>query len=461
MERVMRDLKLSQYNLEVPAAAGVFWYNTLTGRSVLLSEERLLLLKQLVPQLPRTAPETPAWSAVTEFLTEHGFAVPAEQDEVALAMQHYDQTVGADATLSLVIAPSLQCNMSCYYCYEGGKPTTALGLPDADALLSFIASRLTADGGLGITWFGGEPLLSKPFVVEVSRRLQALCGQLNVTYAFRMVSNGYLLDAPTAAELAQHGIGTVQVTFDGSRPLHDRVRRSSLGAVPSEPSFDRIIENIRAASEHLRILIRINVSRINLASMPLLVEQLAAAGLASRVAGIYFYPVFHFDPADEAAAYLPQSGVHLTVEQFAVEERRLVELLLAQGFSPFTPQFFTTGYLGCYAAIDNGFVVDYQGHLKKCDHELGVEAETASSIYDFAHLDSDESLLQWRSRRPDDNPSCRACVFLPICYAHCPHSNLLLPDQAPRCPSYKHNWRELFPIYLEQRLSADPSTVEH
>lgn len=441
--------RLSAYNLEVPVKGRVYWYNTLTGASVLLSAKQLEILKENVVQDIPTG--TNDWAAVISFLSRHGFIVSENSDELALAIEKYDRTITDKTKLALVIAPSLQCNMQCYYCYEGDKPDARLQVHDAEALTTFVRSRLSQNGKLSVTWFGGEPLMALDIVLEAARKLQELCVKANATYVFRMVSNGYLLDAGSAALLASHGITSVQVTFDGSQESHDLVRRSRIGREPSQPSFERIIANIRTASEYVRVLVRIHVSRINYTTIPLLIEQLAEADLADKVAGVYFYPVFNFNPADKSANYLPKSDIHFSMEQFGELEYRFIYLLLQHGFVPFTPVFFETDYLGCYASIENGFVIDYQGNIKKCDHELGDVSTGQNTIYDFSNIDNDTMITKWRALRPENYFSCRGCAFLPICYAHCPHSNLVLPDLEPRCPSYKYNWKEVFPIFLDRR----------
>jgi uncharacterized protein len=235
------------YNLEVPAKDRVYWYNTLSGASVLMSPEQLDVLKERVVQGIQTGADD--WSEVLAFLSRHGFVVSEEVDELALAVEKYDRTITDKTTLSLVIAPSMQCNMRCYYCYEGDKfdaVDAGLQVQDVEALIAFVRSRLAENGKLGVTWFGGEPLMALDFVLAASRRLQTLCKAANAAYAFRMVSNGYLLDAGSAARLACHGITSVQVTFDGSQKSHDLVRRSKVGRGPGQPSFERIIANILA-----------------------------------------------------------------------------------------------------------------------------------------------------------------------------------------------------------------------
>lgn len=446
-------IKLSRYNLEIPDSKGVYLFNTYRGTSVLLAPEQIQLIKEIVGRTE--ADEASQWSSVIDFMVANGFMVPAETDELALAIDKYDSTIADTSALSLVIAPSLQCNMNCYYCYEGKTSDMSLGAQDMDSLLTFITSRLTEGGSLGVTLFGGEPLLSKPFIVEAATRLRDVCGRMGVAYAFRMVSNGYLLDEATAEELAACGITSVQVTFDGSRDEHDRVRRSSQDGQPRTASFDRILSNIASASRHLRVLARVNVSQLNIDKVRTLLEQLDEAALQDSISGIYFYPVFNYKASDSSSNYVPRKDLHFSMEDFALKERELIDLARTHGFNIFTPQIFEVGYLGCYASIANGFVIDHRGNIIKCDHELGAGASGRTSIRDFSHIDDDEDLSKWAAKRPESNASCRDCTFLPLCYAHCPHSNLVLPDRGPRCPSYKYNWQDVFPVYLQGRIPAD------
>lgn len=448
-------IRLSRYNLEIPDGNGVYLFNTYRGTSVLLSAEQLHLIKQIVSRIDAGSDEDGQWSAVIDFMAENGFVVPTQLDELAQAIDKYDSTIADTSAVSLVIAPSLRCNMNCYYCYEGKDSDTALGAHDLESLLTFITSRLTDGGSLGVTWFGGEPLLSKPFIVAAANRLREVCDRMGVTHAFRMVSNFYLLDEKTAEELAACGIASVQVTFDGSRDEHDRVRRASQEGRPPADSFDRILANIALAGKHLNILARVNVSQLNIDKIPTLLEQLAEAKLQDRLSGLYFYPVFNYKASDAASNYLPKENLHFSMEDFARRERALIDLARAHGFTLFTPLIFEVGYLGCYASIANGFVIDHRGTILKCDHELGAGGSGRTSIRDFSRIDDDTDLSKWAAQRPESNPSCRDCPFLPLCYAHCPHSNLVLPEREPRCPSYKYNWKDVFPIYLRGRIGAD------
>ena len=67
------------------------------------------------------------------------------------------------------------------------------------------------------------------------------------------------------------GITMVQVTIDGTKDVHNRRRKLKGGG----ETFDKIIKNIKYASEYLRIAIRINLDKGNYSSVDKLFRYLS------------------------------------------------------------------------------------------------------------------------------------------------------------------------------------------
>ena len=77
-----------------------------------------------------------------------------------------------------------------------------------------------------------------------------------------MITNGYLLDRTTAAELSRLSPSwTVQITLDGPQDVHGSRRRLHDGG----RTYERIVQNIRSLDPDVfTVKIRINVDRNNL-----------------------------------------------------------------------------------------------------------------------------------------------------------------------------------------------------
>lgn len=124
---------------------------------------------------------------------------------------------------------------------------------------------------LKILLFGGEPLLNPRGCLELLERAAGIAP----TSAW-MISNATLLTPSLARRLADLGLTSVQVTFDGDRADHDRIR---VGRADGGATFDKIVGNIAKASEDtpLQWTLRVNVSQETFHGVDALVDRLAAA----------------------------------------------------------------------------------------------------------------------------------------------------------------------------------------
>ncbi|GLY75608.1 radical SAM protein [Actinoallomurus iriomotensis] len=195
---------------------------------------------------------------------------------------------------SLTVLTSTDCNLGCAYCFQntaqdpsgGGRPPrithARLTSQTITSILDFAGRQMAAAGldRLALLLFGGEPLLNPRGCVEMLAR----AADYNLSSAW-MISNTTLLTPKLARRLSDLGLDSIQVTFDGDREDHDRIRvRRSNGG-----TFDAIVGNIARASDAapLRWIVRVNVSHHNFRGIDALVERLAEAVDPDRCT-IYF-----------------------------------------------------------------------------------------------------------------------------------------------------------------------------
>ena len=65
-----------------------------------------------------------------------------------------------------------------------------------------------------VSWYGGEPLLAKDIVLNMSQRMRKVAERIGGAAEFLMVSNCSLMDRSTAKALSDVGLKSVQVSFD-------------------------------------------------------------------------------------------------------------------------------------------------------------------------------------------------------------------------------------------------------
>src|SRR6266850_5496840 len=126
--------------------------------------------------------------------------------------------------LHLILLPTEQCNFRCTYCYEDFS-IGRMGPETIQGVKRLIDRRLDSLRSLSVAWFGGEPLLARGVIEEISEHIvHALGERPDLHYYADMTTNGYLLDTPAVERLAELGISSYQISLDGPEDLHDQTR---------------------------------------------------------------------------------------------------------------------------------------------------------------------------------------------------------------------------------------------
>jgi uncharacterized protein len=273
------------------------------------------------------------------------------------------------ASYALTVLTSTACNVGCGYCFQnigqdaagGNRPPriapARLTSPTIAAILRFTARQMASAGldKLHLTLFGGEPLLNPGGCLELLDRSadHGLASAL-------MVSNLTLLTPALAKSLSDRGLTSIQVTFDGDRADHDRIRVLRAGG----GTFDAIVHNIALASEitPMRWLLRVNVSVHNRDGVDGLIDRLHCALAPSRCT-FYFARV-----ADVGIGYpdgAPETGE--SADQYIRWHRRALDA----GFSVPRPQARVRCQTCDHRDGRYGAVVSADGTLSSCWETAG------------------------------------------------------------------------------------------
>lgn len=102
-------------------------------------------------------------------LEQGGFVIQRNVDELGLVREFVSTCRNRQASLivNVTIAPTLECNLRCTYCYQRDWPRTGRMSREVMRLTTeLIRDRLPVGGKIKINWFGGEPLLALDTMVE-------------------------------------------------------------------------------------------------------------------------------------------------------------------------------------------------------------------------------------------------------------------------------------------------------
>ena len=155
--------------------------------------------------------------------------LPDGVDELAALEKLYVRSRSDTKHMGLTILTSLGCNFDCPYCFEAKHPSI-MSMEIRSAVVDLVQSKLRSIRSLSVEWFGGEPLVGRVALFDLSDRLIARCEKANIEYAASIVTNGYLLDEHTCNELQRVKVKHAQVSIDGPPEIHDRMRPLRNGA---------------------------------------------------------------------------------------------------------------------------------------------------------------------------------------------------------------------------------------
>lgn len=422
---------------------------------------------------------------VFETLKDGGFLVSKDLDERDYIKTRY--TVSRmRAPARFVIAPTLDCNLDCFYCFEA-KSKERMSPEIQDSVASFVGSRLRGPGAADLTveWYGGEPLLAVDVVRNLSARLQSLSADAGSAYTAALVTNGTMLTPATLEALGGSGIHSYHVTLDGPAEVHDARRAPAAEAPPhddghkgthpcgsgeasgggageargrspsGEPvsSFEEIVNNIEAAAERGQVNVRLNVGRSNRDAVGAFLQF--ARDRKWRDRGIEIYPAPIFGTASPCMGYpdesLPEEEFDPVLDEFcsAGFEGGGSNLAEVVGFPP-------GRHYSCEALAYNSFAVSPGGGLFKCPLEIDDESKAVGTVSSSLDL-RNPNLLRWLSFDPFSIPGCGECLFLPLCFGGCPKK--LFEEGEPGRRSACRFWSKRFSNLLSLAARRDSQGI--
>lgn len=393
-------MKPSRFNLVIPAGGDKTYliYNTLTGAQVMVDEKTL----DIIQGLPDLSNVSGSDIHLFDEIKGLGIVVDDEIDE-GLELEYWFQRIKFDTSLlNITLLTTYACNLACTYCYEEGVGSKAsLDRDMAKGVIEWIKNKLdrVRPRELRINFFGGEPLINKRAIKDISRELKAYTGKKDIDLSIWIITNGILLDKELIRDLAPLGLKRIKVTLDGTREQHDSKRRFKNGM----GSFDIIMDNLKEIAGLVPISIGGNYDDETKGSIPTLLDLLVESGLKENIADIRFKPIFA-NPGDSSCN--PCSFSETDPEDMIW----IRDEAASRGFN--TSDDIAIG--PCDAIRENSFTIDSLGKIYKCPGFVGRE--------EFVIGDINKDLLSHKNTQfmtTDLWKECGDCTYVPICAGGC------------------------------------------
>lgn len=330
-------------------------------------------------------------------LVDNDFIVTCNETETSKCISETANKLEATKVLKLTINPTLDCNLRCWYCYEGHLKGSVMQPSTIASICKYLNQTLEKHSfeKLQLAFFGGEPLLRfdavvKPLLIKANQ----ICNRLNVELAVSVTTNGVCLTSRVREEIKKvtTNIG-LQIPFDGDSRHHNCVKKFASG----EGSYEIVKNNAKGAIlDGFRVTIRCNFTKSNLHSFKNLIQD---------------FEEFHSNPN-------LRFSFHKVWQESEDDELKEGIKTLKKNVSSFMFKSNLHSYFGdsvnpCYGDYAHNYVINYNGDVFKCtardfhpQNRIGVLTESGEIAF------NDKALQRVRTSYTAD---CYVCKRLPIC----------------------------------------------
>lgn len=416
-------------------------YATRTGSMVCVPEEAAAQLAE--GRLEGIDPELLEGLREIEAVVAAGPDAARELD-VVLARQ---RAASADrSTLRYVLLPTTYCNMGCSYCgQEHTRGRLSARHRDAVARRVLAGIEAQATRSVKVSWFGAEPMIGYPMILDLSARFTAAARDRGVEYVSRMVTNGSLLTLEKLRKLRREcQVTKFDITLDGPARIHDAHRPLRNG----KKSFDRttrlLLEALRDDSlSDVLFILRTNIDVENMDWVDEYLDTMADLGFSDEQVLFNLAPVYPWGN--------DVSRIEIDRRVYARHEvdwmRRMNRLGLRFTALPNEPE----GVL-CAAVSQSVEIHSSSGAMFSCSeyplvpqHEKGgglgpIETLPVSAPRPIGPFDD------WHDAVANGETPCHSCYFFPVCGGACPKQ---WREGAVPCPPYKFTLEERFDLVAE------------
>lgn len=344
-------------------------------------------------------------------LKELGFIIDSSRDELSELRFENKKEAFSSRELFLMIYPTQDCNLKCWYCYESHVANSVMSEDVQKRIICNIKRQveLNTFDSLRVAFFGGEPMLNfKAVAYELAVNLKNIVSKAGKSFQTFFVTNATLIGSDEIDMLKEIN-PYFQITLDGNRAKHNsvRVRKDCI-----EPTYDSIINAIKGIIKQIYlpgnysqpiITIRINYDNNTLATI---------SELASDLGDI---------PRSAIMIHLERvwQTKHLVTD---VQRKLLIETiqsLLSQGFYV-SHGCFGNKRVSCPAEKMNYFIVNYDGSLFRCNGRTLTPETKEGYLGNIGEIVWNETIQSQRQGLATfENNRCLQCKMLPRCMGPC------------------------------------------
>ncbi len=405
------NYKKSKYNYYCFNKDDILIFNTLNGSFSKITKEKFKSYEFL---------KNNSFNESNKYLLNAGIIIPKDIDEEIL-YNKYKHSIIENHILSIVIIITSKCNFRCKYCFESDYRFQPNDLTEeyANKIIRFISKNINKYSGLSITWFGGEPLLKLDRIKRISKQIINLCNCAKKFYTASIITNGYLLNKNVFCELLECKIREYQITIDGLKSTHDKLRPLKNG-IGTFKVITKNLKEIKDVQGSYRISLRTNCNINVLSNIEEYVNYFENMFGSDNRFKIYLNPIYN-----AGGSFNKEMGP--TLLRLNEYDLALILLDLLKNKSHFDEDWIISRLnprVLCGAYLMGNYVFSEKGQVCKCStHYQNDDICVIGSINNRVEIDTCKEAI-WLFNL-DEYDTCKECKFKPICFSNqCPYHKL-------------------------------------
>jgi len=310
---------------------------------------------------------------------------------------------------TLVIMPTLNCNLRCSYCFVGEN---LKHVEMSDEIIQRLKNYLKEEYSgkvkfINVEWYGGEPLLCFQTIKDLTEYIKSL----DIPFRAGIITNGTLLTCDKILQLKELCISEIQITIDGTRTTHDTRRM-----FPNKNgTYDIILHNLELLHKYVEdnteliINIRLNIDKYNQAEYHIIYNELRKK-----------FPLFNLYPG-----ILTQYQTCISLINCFENQEEVAEFLLDQydkygidsgGFYP-----MLKGNRPCMSECVNTDMIGPNGEMYLCLKDVGDEKEIIGNIFTGKSNTSKLARYCVENIKQLHKEPCLSCQVKWLCGGGCPN----------------------------------------
>ena len=425
-------MKFSKYNYLIQQKNFVILYNSFSDKFIGISPDiaKLFSASNAISTLETFYPRS------FEQLVNLGCIIDDKFNELEQIEENYKRAKFENKQLYLMVFPTQDCNLKCWYCYESHKVGTRM----SPVVIERVHKHLCRYNSVRLGFFGGEPLLDfDKIAFPLAIGAKQICENYNCSFSSFFVTNASLMNEHIINELSLLN-PYFQITLDGDKSRHDKIR---IWKKDNGGTYDQILASIKLLCEKVDmssftddplITLRINYDNQTLSHLSGLLDDLREVNKEKvRI---------HFERVWQTRSSINEEQQELLMKTFAH--------FINEGFT-ITHGVFRRKNIACPSDSNSFYIVNYDGSIHKCNGRTlnektqeGFLSQTGEIHWEASKYDKRMGLVTY------SNPNCLNCKMLPLCMGPCTQKVLEVGGFSPQICS-KHS----IDVDIEEYLTSE------